>query len=68
MEHTIKKILVPVDFNEPSVRAVNYAGGLARKVNAEMPLLILSKNHRCGNPEDELGTTVYHITLKSVAK
>lgn len=136
MEHTIKKILVPVDFNEPSVQAVNYAGSLAKKVNAEMLLLnviytpglleqffldsdnlvkiteqakeklvdmagtlrsripgivtdtkivsgkpyekilnlsekwganmvILGENHQCGNPEDELGTTVYHVTLKS---
>lgn len=136
MEHTIKKILVPVDFNEPSAQAVNYAGGLARKVNAEILLLnviytpgllaqffsdsenlvkitgqakeklielagalknripeivvgtrvesgkpyekilslseewganmvILGENHQCGNPEDELGTTVYHVTLKS---
>lgn len=136
MKHTIKKILVPVDFNEPSVRAINYAGYLARKVNAEIMLLnviytpgllaqffmdsdnlvkiteqakgklvemagalksetpdvvvntivesgkpyekilsvskewgasmiILGENHQCGNPEDELGTTVYHVTLKS---
>ncbi|WP_372950077.1 universal stress protein [Mariniphaga sp.] len=136
MEHTIKKILVPVDFNEPSAQAVNYAGALARKVNAEILLLnviytpgllaqffsdsenlvkitgqakeklielagalknkipeivvgtrvesgkpyekilslseewganmvILGENHQCGNPEDELGTTVYHVTLKS---
>lgn len=136
MEHTIKKILVPVDFNEPSVHAINYAGNLARKVNAEILLLnvfytpgllaqffsdndnilkiteqakeklvdlagdlkntipgivvstkvesgkpyekilstsekwganmvILGENHQCGNPEDELGTTVYHVTLKS---
>jgi len=136
MEHTINKILVPVDFKEPSLRAINYAGNLARKVNAEILLLniiytpgllahffsdsdnlvkiteqakeklvelavtlktenpgivvstsiergkpyekilnvskeygasmvILGENHQCGNPEDELGTTVYHITLKS---
>lgn len=136
MEHTIKKILVPVDFNEPSAQAVNYAGVLAKKVNAEILLLnviyapgllaqffsdnenlvkitekakeklvelanalknkipeivvstrvesgkpyekilslsvkwganmvILGENHQCGNPEDELGTTVYHVTLKS---
>jgi nucleotide-binding universal stress UspA family protein len=136
MEHTIKKILVPVDFNEPSAQAVSYAGGLARKLNAEILLLnviytpgllaqffsdsdnlvkiteqakeklvdlaeslknkipeivadtrvergkpyekilnlseewganmvILGENHQCGNPEDELGTTVYHVTLKS---
>jgi nucleotide-binding universal stress UspA family protein len=136
MEHIIKKVLVPVDFNEPSVQAVNYAGSLAEKVNAEVFLLhviytpgllaqffsdsdnlvkiteqskeklvqlagilkdkypgiivntgvesgkpyekilnkseewgagmvILGENHQCGNPEDELGTTVYHVTLKS---
>jgi nucleotide-binding universal stress UspA family protein len=136
MEHTIKKILVPVDFNEPSVHAIHYAGSLAQKVNAEILLLnviyapgllaqffsdnenlvkiteqakeklvdlagalknripgiivgtkvesgkpyekilsksiewdasmiILGENHQCGNPEDELGTTVYHVTLKS---
>lgn len=136
MEQKIKKILVPVDFEDPSVDAVNYAGGLAQKVNAEILLLnviytpgllaqffldsdnlvkiteqakgklvelatalkeknpgvavktriesgkpyekilsvsnewgasmvILGENHQCGNPEDELGTTVYHITLKS---
>lgn len=136
MEQKIKKILVPVDFEDPSVDAVNYAGGLARKVNAEILLLnviytpgllaqffldsdnlvkiteqakgklvelatalkeknpgiavntriesgkpyekilsvsgeweasmvILGENHQCGNPEDELGTTVYHVTLKS---
>lgn len=136
MEHGIKKILVPVDFNEPSVQAVNYAGRLAEKVNAEIFLLnvlhipgflaqfftdsdqlvkiteqakekllqlaeslkktypgivvktgvesgkpyekilnksadwgagmvILGENHQYGNPEDDLGTTVYHVTLKS---
>jgi nucleotide-binding universal stress UspA family protein len=136
MEHTIKKILVPVDFNESSVQAVKYAAGLARKVGAEILLfniiytpgllaqffldgdnlvkiteqakekliqladsvksenadievntrvergkpyekilsvskewganmVILGENHQCGNPEDELGTTVYHVTLKS---
>ena len=136
MEHTIKKILVPVDFNEPSVQAIYYAGGLARKLNAEILLMnviytpgllaqffsdndnllkineqtkeklvdlaeilkdkfsgisvntgvergkpyekilsksvewdasmiVLGENHQCGNPEDELGTTVYHVTLKS---
>jgi nucleotide-binding universal stress UspA family protein len=136
MEHIIKKILVPVDFNEPSVHALNYAGSLAEKVNAEIFLMnviytpgllaqffsdsdnlvkitdqakeklvqlagtleekhpgiivntgvesgkpyekilgkskewgasmvILGENHQCGNPEDELGTTVYHVTLKS---
>ncbi|MBW6534664.1 MAG: universal stress protein [Mariniphaga sp.] len=136
MENTIKKILVPVDFNSPSVQALNYAGVLARKVNAEILLLkviytpgllaqffsdsdnlvkiteqakekldelaaelknkipgiiagtkvengkpyekilstseqwganmiILGENHQCGNAEDELGTTVYHVTLKS---
>lgn len=136
MEQKIKKILIPVDFEEPSVDAVNYAGELARKVNAEILLLnviytpgllaqffldsdnlvkiteqakgklvelatalkeknpgitvstrvesgkpyekilsvskmweasmvILGENHQCGNPEDELGTTVYHVTLKS---
>jgi len=136
MEHTIKKILVPVDFKEPSVHAINYAGNLARKVGAEILLLniiytpgllaqfftdsdnlvkiteqakgkliemasvlkdkhpditlntrvergkpyekilnvskewgasmvILGENHQCGNPEDELGSTVYHVTLKS---
>ncbi len=28
-------------------------------------MIILGENHQCGDPEDELGTTVYHVTLKS---
>ena len=27
--------------------------------------IILGENHQYGNPDDELGTTVYHVTLKS---
>jgi nucleotide-binding universal stress UspA family protein len=136
MRRDIKKILVPVDFKDPSVQALHYAGKMAEKLNAELLLLyvidtpgflsqffssadhlvkitaqakeklfeltelvkndvsglkvktrvergkpyqkilevarglhahmiILGENHQCGNPEDELGTTVYHVTLKS---
>ncbi len=129
-------ILVPVDFKEPSVKAVHYACKMAKKFNSGLTLLyvidtpgllfqffssgddlvkitsnakeklfeiseslkkrgvdteistrvergkpyqkileiareirafmiILGENHQCGDPEDELGTTVYHVTLKS---
>jgi nucleotide-binding universal stress UspA family protein len=136
MKKNIQKILVPVDFREPSERALHYAGKLAEKTEAELILLyvidtpgildqffqstnhlvkitdqakeklfnlaekvknavpgikistiadigkpyrviletskqvqaqmiILGENHQGGDPEDELGTTVYHVTLKS---
>lgn len=136
MKKNIQKILIPVDFKDPSVRAVQYAGNLAEKTEADLTLLyvidtpglldqffqstdhlvkitdqakeklieiakqvkkevpaisiftrvemgkpyrkilevskdinaqmiILGENHQGGDPEDELGTTVYHVTLKS---
>ncbi len=136
MKKYIQKILIPVDFKEPSVKAVNYAGILAKRTEADLFLLyvidtpglleqffqstdhivkitdqakekllelsdkikgdapeikiatrvemgkpykkilevskevgaqmiILGENHQGGDPEDELGTTVYHVTLKS---
>jgi nucleotide-binding universal stress UspA family protein len=136
VERNIRKILIPVDFKEPSEKAVRYAGRmaerlksqlvllyvidtpgilaqffssgdhlvkitgeakeklfkLAKSVKKEIPgiktetlvergkpyqkilevaketganLILLGENHQCGNPEDELGTTVYHVTLKS---
>ncbi len=132
----LRKILIPVDFKEPSEKAVCYAGKMAQRLNADLLLLyvidtpgllaqffssgdhlvkitdqakeklhkladslkkdvpginvgtrvdrgkpyekilevaketqpnliILGENHVCGDPEDELGTTVYHVTLKS---
>jgi nucleotide-binding universal stress UspA family protein len=36
---------------------------ISKDVNARM--IILGENHQGGDPEDELGTTVYHVTLKS---
>jgi nucleotide-binding universal stress UspA family protein len=36
---------------------------ISKEVNARM--IILGENHQGGDPEDELGTTVYHVTLKS---
>lgn len=131
-----KIILVPVDFEKPSLRAVDYAAKRAKKFGKEVLLIyvietpglwsqfftsgdylvkmtdqvkekllelasgiendvpgikvdtrvergkpyekilevsaevdagmiILGENHQCGNKEDELGTTVYHVTLKS---
>jgi nucleotide-binding universal stress UspA family protein len=36
---SIRRILVPVDFSEPSVNACRYAIGLARKLKAEIKLL-----------------------------
>ncbi len=136
MKKNIQKILIPVDFEGPSVKAVHYAGHLAGQTEAELVLLyiidipgllnqffqstdylvkiteqakekimelagqlknefpgvgistrveigkpyrkilevseevnaqmiILGENHQGGNPEDEPGTTVYHVTLKS---
>lgn len=136
MKKNIQKILIPVDFEGPSVKAAHYAGYLAQRTEADLTLLyvidtpgllgqffqstnylvkiteqakeklmelagqvkkefpgisistrveigkpyrkilevsgeinaqmiILGENHQGGNPEDELGTTVYHITLKS---
>ena len=136
MKKNIQKILTPVDFKEPSIKAVQYAANLAAKTEADLTLLyvidtpgllnqffqssdhlvkiteqakeklieiagqvknevpeievftrielgkpyrkilevskainaqmiILGENHQGGNPEDELGTTVYHVTLKS---
>lgn len=136
MKKNIQKILIPVDFKEPSERALYYAAHtaaqteaelvllhvldtpglveqffqatdhlvkitdaakeklleLATQVNKELPelkittrvemgkpyrkilqvsdemkaqMIILGENHMGGDPEDELGTTVYHITLKS---
>jgi nucleotide-binding universal stress UspA family protein len=138
MKKNIQKILIPVDFKSPSVKALHYAGQLAEKTEAELYLLyvidtpgileqffqatdhlvkitdqakdrllelaeqiknerpsikistrvemgkpykkilevlkevdaqmiILGENHQGGDPEDELGTTVYHVTLKSPA-
>ena len=129
-------ILVPVDFQEPSVKAVHYGCKMAEKFNSDLALLyvidtpgilaqffssgedlvrvtdkakeklfelveslkikgvtieistrvdrgkpyqkilevakeirafmiILGENHQCGNADDDLGTTVYHVTLKS---
>jgi nucleotide-binding universal stress UspA family protein len=136
MKKNIQKILIPVDFKNPSIKAVHYAGNLAKKTEADLTLLyvidtpglldqffqstdhlvkitdqakenlieiaeqvkkvipgikistrvemgkpyrkilevsrainaqmiILGENHQGGDPEDELGTTVYHVTLKS---
>ena len=136
MRKNIQKILIPVDFKEPSVKAVQYAGNVAERTEASLVLLnvidtpgllaqffkstdhlvkitdkakeqllelaeklkqghtgltvstrvemgkpyqkiletskevgaqmvILGENHQSGNPEDDLGTTVYHVTLKS---
>ncbi len=136
MRKNIQKILIPVDFKEPSVKALHYAAYLAAKTEAALVLLyvidtpgllaqffkstdhlvkitdeakdklihlaedikkgvpgikistrvdvgkpyqkilqvskeihaqmiILGENHLGGDPEDELGTTVYHVTLKS---
>ena len=39
MDLSIKKILVPTDFSEPSLDAVRYAGALARDHGAEILLL-----------------------------
>ncbi len=135
MKH-IQNILVPVDFKEPSVKALHYAAYMAAKTDASLILLniidtpglvaqffqstdhlvkitdvakehliklteqikkdvpgikvstrvdmgkpyqkilqvakdieadmiIMGENHLGGDPEDELGTTVYHVTLKS---
>ncbi len=36
---------------------------VAKEIRAFM--IILGENHQCGNADDELGTTVYHVTLKS---
>lgn len=36
MMNEIKKILVPVDYSKPSLRAVNYALELAKSINAEV--------------------------------
>ena len=131
-----RKILVPIDFKNPSIQALHYAGYMAAKTHAQLVLLhildtpglleqffsatdylvkitdqakekllelaaeiknvsagvnsttrvemgkpyqkilevaaeqhvqmiILGENHHSGDPEDELGTTVYHVTLKS---
>jgi nucleotide-binding universal stress UspA family protein len=35
----------------------------ARELKVQM--IILGENHQGGDPEDELGTTVYHVTLKA---
>jgi nucleotide-binding universal stress UspA family protein len=129
-------ILVPVDFNEPSIKAANYAAQLAGSQNGEVILMnvietpgllmeffssgdelvkitnqakdklqeianslhknwpnvkfgtlvergkpyvkileaankpeikmvVLGENHDCKEPDTELGTTVFHVTLKS---
>lgn len=136
MSNNIQRILIPVDFGEPSVKAVQYASRLAAKTDAHLFLLyvidtpgllaqffqstnqlvkitdqakdqllmladkvkqefpglnittrietgkpyqkilefskelkvqmiILGANHKSSDPEDDLGTTVYHVTLKS---
>ena len=39
MKKNLKKILIPVDFKEPSKKAVNYAGILAKRQKAEVTLL-----------------------------
>ena len=39
MKKELKNILVPVDFKEPSLKAVNYAYNLAVQLNAEIILL-----------------------------
>jgi nucleotide-binding universal stress UspA family protein len=138
MIKNIQRILIPVDFKDPSIKAMHYAGYLAEKTEAELTLLfvidtpglldqffqstdylvkiteqakeklieiaeqlkieipginistrveigkpyrkilevsteinaqmiVLGENHQGGDPEDELGTTVYHVTLKSPA-
>ena len=131
-----RKILIPVDFREPSEKALHYAAYMAKKVQSELFLLhildtpglldqffsstdhlvkisdeakdklhdfaalvkkdapgvtvstriemgrpyrkilevadelnaqmiILGENHQGGDPEDDLGTTVYHVTQKA---
>jgi len=136
MKQEMTKILVPVDFKEPSLRAAHQAAIIARRLDVSLRLvyvietpgilaqffssadqlvkitgqakeklfklraslkketpgikvktrvergkpyekilelaaktgvrlIILGENHQCGNPDDELGTTVYHVTLKS---
>ena len=131
-----RKILIPVDFREPSEKALHYAAYMAKKVQSELILLhildtpglldqffsatdhlvkiadeakdklygfaalvkkdapgvtvstriemgrpyrkilevadelnaqmiILGENHQGGDPEDDLGTTVYHVTQKA---
>lgn len=53
------KISTRIEIGKPYEKILE----VAKERNAN--LIILGENHQCGNPEDELGTTVYHITLKS---
>src|SRR5690554_7732060 len=39
MRKNIQTILVPIDFKEPSIRAVQYAGNIAEKTNASLLFL-----------------------------
>ncbi len=101
MINDYKSILVPVDFNEPSLKAAGYAAQLASGQSGEVILLnvietpenvkfstrlergkpyvkileavkgsgirmiALGENHDNEEQNAELGTTVYHVTLKA---
>ncbi|SHF60085.1 Nucleotide-binding universal stress protein, UspA family [Mariniphaga anaerophila] len=136
MRRKIKNILIPVDFEDTSVKAVRYSAKMTEKLNGNLLLLyvihtpglmaqffssgdylvkitnqakdklqeiadevkkevpgvkintrielgkpyekilevadesgatmiVLGENHHSGDPEDDLGTTVYHVTLKA---
>lgn len=65
LEQSIKKkgarikIITRVERGKPYQKILE----IAKEVHAFM--IIVGENHQCGDPEDELGTTVYHVTLKS---
>ncbi len=39
MKKELRNILVPVDFNEPSIKALKYAYNLAKEMNGELIIL-----------------------------
>lgn len=53
------KISTRIEMGKPYQKILE----VAKDWNAN--LIVLGENHQCGNPEDGLGTTVYHLTLKS---
>lgn len=70
MQKELKNILVPVDFNEPSLKALKYAYNLAKDFKGDAEEidagLILVMTHKEGYTYDNyIGAFAHHIINKS---
>ncbi len=65
MKARLKNILVPVDFNEPSIHSISYAMDIAHKINGTVHLLFVIETQGIINDFLQSGNELVRITDKA---